>query len=475
MKTSKTIFALVLSSLIFFSSCRTEDEVIIDPPIRESLMANSELADLLNRTALKDGSIDNIIDRASCLSVELPINVTVNGISIVINDDDGYNDIEDIFDDFDNDVDTIIISYPITIIQNDYSRLTINSDSELAALASTCQPDNEIDDDIECIDFKYPFSASVFNQNNEVINTINITNDNELYDFIDDLDDFVAVSINFPITVILSDGTEVTISNLQDLQREIELADDTCDEDDDNDYFDDNCTDCTAAQLTDLFDDCLTWKVEDLERNDVELDEQYSSYTFTFNTNGTLTANQNGTEQTGTWSTTGSGNNINFTINIPNLSDFNATWKLEEIEREFGEAEFELYFGDDELSFYSTCGSESNSGDALSDALTATNTLWSVSSFIDEGDNETAEFAGFELSFSTNGTLSIQNGNATTGGTWSSQKNATELVIEINSNSILDELDEDWKVLSISATEISLQDIDDSTGTVESTLVLTKL
>lgn len=474
MTTLRPFLALLISATLLFTSCRTEDEVIIDPPTGETINAGSTLAQLLNRTALKDGSLDNILDNANCLSVQLPINVTVNGVSLTINDEDGYEEVEDIFDDFSDDTDVITISYPITIIFQDYSTQSVSSDAELASLAANCLGDNELDDDIECIDFVYPITASVFNQNNEVINTININNDNDMYNFVDDLEDFTAVTINFPITVILADGSEVVINSIQALQREIEMADDTCDEDDDFDFDDDDCDNCTTAALEAIFDECTVWRIGDLERNDTDLDAQYANYSFVFNADGTVTATENDNVQNGTWSANGTGNSISFIIDIPNLTDLNGSWNLEEIERETGEVEFELNIGEDELSFESSCGSESTSGDALSDTLTAANSVWTVSSFTDEGVNQTAAFAGYELSFSTTGSLSAQTGNTTTTGSWASKKNATELELDFNTENILDELDEDWSVIAISTTEITLQEIDDDNGNVESTLTLSR-
>ena len=117
---------------------------------------------------------DNIIDGASCLSVELPVTVTVNGITLEINDDDGYEDIEDIIDLFDDDIDTVEIAYPITVILPDYSTVVVNSDAELAALTANCVGENEDDDDIECIDFQYPITASIYNSNNDLIDSITL-------------------------------------------------------------------------------------------------------------------------------------------------------------------------------------------------------------------------------------------------------------------------------------------------------------
>ncbi len=476
MKTLKPILFLLLGTLITFTSCRTEDLEIIDPPIGETLNSSSALASLLNRTALKDGSLDNILDNANCLSVQLPITATVNGTQLTINDEDGYEDIEDIFEDFDDDDDVIVISYPITVIRSDYSTQTVNSDMELAGLAATCNGENEIDDDIECIDFQYPINASVFNANNELATTIVINNDNDMYDFIDDLDEFVAVTINFPITVLLADGTPISIASIQDLQREIENAEDTCDEDDDNDYNDDDCDNCTTNQLETFFADCSEWKVGDFERNDNGLEEQYSNYTFSFAADGTFTATENGTEQTGSWAASGSGNNIDVVINIPGLPDFNGTWNLGEIEEETDEVGIEFFIGDDELSFYSGCGATTgnNSGDNLSDTLTTANSIWTISSHIDEGVDETAEFTGYQFTFETSGAVTALNNGNSTSGTWSSQNNATELLLNFGSIVPLNDLNEDWDVVSISNTQIELQDLDDN-GTVIETLVFSIL
>ena len=104
MKTLKPILLVVLVVLLTVTSCRTEDDLAIDPPVEETLDPNSNIALLMSSVALNDGSPDNIIDGANCLSVELPVTVTVNGITLDINDDDGYEDIEDIIDLFDEDI-----------------------------------------------------------------------------------------------------------------------------------------------------------------------------------------------------------------------------------------------------------------------------------------------------------------------------------------------------------------------------------
>lgn len=356
MKTLKPLLLTLLCISVLFTSCRTEDDSAIDPPSEQQLIANSNIAGLMRKTSQRDGSFDNIIDNASCLSVALPVSVIANGTAVTVNSTSDYQTIEDIFDADDNDVDTLDIVFPITVVFADYTTLTVNTYPELLGLVSQCPEENSFDDDIECIDFQYPITASVFNQNNNLVNTIVINNDNDMYDFIDDLDDFAAVTISFPITVILADGTPLTINNINELEQAIENVEDTCDEDDDNDYNDDDCDNCTSSSLTTILDTCTDWTVDELELNDNDLEDQYTGYVFNFGSDGSITVTVNGNTITGTWTASGTGNNILFNINIQSLPDFNGSWNLREIEQESGETEVEFEkANDDELSFKSNC------------------------------------------------------------------------------------------------------------------------
>jgi hypothetical protein len=465
MKTLKPILLLVIGALLIMTSCRSEDDLAIDPPVEETIEANSNVALLMNNVALNDGSTDNIIDNASCLSVQLPITVTVNGIEITINDDDGYEDIEDIIDLFDDDIDSIVISYPITVILEDYSTVVVNSDSELAVLAANCVGENEDDDDIECIDFQYPITASVFDENNDLIDSITINNDNEMYDFIDDLDEYAAVTINFPITVIFADGTTQTINSIQELEDAIEMADDSCDEDDDNDFDDDDCDSCTTNDLETIFGDCSEWTVDKLERSDSDLEDNYVGFVFEFNGDGTIVVTQGANIFNGTWEASGTANNISVTINVTGLPDFNDTWNLHEIEQDDDEVEVDLRLGEDRLTFESDCESNGTIDDtSLVNALT--NGDWYVTYFFDDTD-ETLDFADYVFNFASNNTATATNISGLTNGSWSTTSgDDTELGLNLNFGTgiPLDELADDWDVLEVTDDIIRLKDVSGGDG-----------
>ena len=341
--------------LVVFTSCRTEESEFIQTPPEEGLTLNSSVASLIQKTCTNDGSNDNIIDYANCFNVKLPVTVTVNGIEMDINSEDDFDKIEFIFDDSDDDIDTLVIAYPIQIVFANFTEITINGNSELANYASHCNGENEDDDDIECLDFQYPITAFLYNSNNEIINSITIDSDNTLYNFIKDLDQFDLVSINFPITVILSDGTEITINDLVELENTIKTYDNSCDEDDDYDYNDDDCNNCTPSELIDLLTGCSGWIVDKLERYGNDYDNYYKDYLFNFHTDGTISVYYAGLTDYGTWSASGSGNNIVITINIPELPYCNNDWILHEISQ-YSDSKIDLRVGDnDRIRYENNC------------------------------------------------------------------------------------------------------------------------
>ena len=356
MKTSfKFIYLAVLSTFLIFTACRDEEMEFVQTPADEALAANSNVATLIQRTASNDGSVDNIVDSANCFTLEFPFTVIVNGLEITVNTEEDLDTVEDIIDEFEDDDDTIVIEYPIVIILADFTEITVNSQDELEDLAEDCNAENEYDDDIECLDFEYPITISIFNSNEELIDTITITSDQELYEFVDDLDEDDIVVIDFPITVIFFDGTTQTINNLSELEAVIEEAEDDCDEDDDYDYDDDDCDDCTTDQLSTVLTGCSDWFVDDFEVNDTDLEDNYVGYTFNFTSDGSIEVDTGTEVLSGTWSASGSGNDIEVVIDIPDLPDFNTTWLLHEIEQYMGETTVELRIGDDELEFESDC------------------------------------------------------------------------------------------------------------------------
>ena len=331
MKTNlKTLLLIPFFALLLFTSC--QDEVIDITPAEDSeaLTAESELTSLMFSTSIMDGSADNIIDNASCTSVKLPITVIVNGLEIYIDSREDFAVIEAIFKEFDDDEDDLEIVFPITIILSNHEEIVIENRDALEELIEDCRGENEDDDDIECIDFQYPISFSVFNTDFQIIDVVTIENDRQLYRFLKRVKNAeVIASLNFPITLEYADGTTVQVNNNQELARTIKEAKDACDEDDDNDYGDDDFT----KERLDKYLVACPWVVYEFKRNDVNLSDQYNQYALNFKEDGVVVMRaRNGDMLTGTWTTRVTNRGALLKLEFETLADFTLEWIVYDIE-----------------------------------------------------------------------------------------------------------------------------------------------
>jgi hypothetical protein len=330
MKTKIKLLLLVpFFALLLFSSCQNEEISITEPTQEEALVATSELTSLISSTSKMDGSDDNIIDKASCLSIELPVTVVVNGLEIIIDSKEDYKLIEAIFNKFDDDDDYLDIIFPIKIISSDYSEIVINNRQELENLVQECTGEDEPDDDIECIDFQYPISFSVYNTQFQVVDVVNIENDRQLHYFIKRVRNAeVFASLNFPVTMELADGSIVVVNNNRELESTIRDAKDACNEDDNNDYGDD---DFTKERLDALLKTC-PWVVYELERNEDNID-QYRDYVMVFKEENVVKVYAKGGDVlTGTWATRVTEHGALIKLEFDTLVDFTLEWFVYDLE-----------------------------------------------------------------------------------------------------------------------------------------------
>lgn len=352
----RTILSLSIVCILFFASCRKEEMELVEPPEDETLVINSPIVNLIKLTVSNDGSVDNIIDQANCFDIEFPVTVLANGTEVLVVSEEDFISVEDIFDEFDDDEDSLEILFPITITFGDYSQTVVADYPELYSFSGTCNGENIMDDDIECLDFQYPITASIFNSNNEKIDTETLNDDKSLYLFVEGIDQYDIVTMDFPIAVLLPNEASLNIDNLNELRSIIEANINACDEDDDNNYDDDDCNSCTTNQLTTFLTSCPDWTVDQLERdNSPNTEAYYDGYVFNFFTDGTVVSQFSVWEYSGTWTASGTANNITVIINIPSLPECNNNWILHEIEENPDGTKVSFRLGDEELRYVNDC------------------------------------------------------------------------------------------------------------------------
>ncbi len=137
----------------------------------------------------------------------------------------------------------------------------------------------------------------------------------------------------------------------------------------------------------------------------------------------------------------------------------------------------------------STCSNDDdgiNNTDVSQLVDIAQNGTWRISSYIDSGQDETSDFAGFNFTFNSNGNLSAINGDIEVNGTWSITNDSnssddddnnsgddTDFNIFFAAPPKFEELSDDWDIVSMSNTQIVLIDVSGGNGGTDN-LVFTK-
>ena len=459
----------LILTLFLLGGCQEEVIEITEPQNDTTINSTSPVADLVKKTSMNDGSADNILDSASCLSVVLPVTVRANGVEVEIISEEDYKLVERIFDESVTDEDVLEFMYPIIVILADHTEVTVNNDDELEDLAEDCI-EGGFDDDIECLDFIYPINITIYDGTNQVLDVIIIHDDAELFDLFESLKEDGFISFDFPLRILV-DSTEVMVNNNEELEDLIEDVADDCDEDDDNDFDDDDIDDSELIAVLLNGEWAITYFFDDEDET-----AQFSGYVFTFLEDSSATTTKDGIVLGGSWATYGDDGSLElelaFGTEAP-LDELDDDWDI----IEFGEDIIRLKdtSGDGSEEFLTFerptgGGSEPTLGDLIIDGK------WVVANYNDSGVDETANYVGFDFTFSLTGALVATNGTDTINGTWVEviDGETHKLVLDMGATVPFDEFTEDWDVVSFSETRIDLEDISGGDGTTD-ILVFEKL
>ncbi len=458
------MFVALLLAVLVLGSCQEEGDELIDPVNGETIAAGSNVAGLIERTALRDGSGDNILDGSSCTSIVLPVTVIANGLEVIVDSEDDFVTLERIFDELDDDEDILEFIFPVTVTLADHTEIVINDEDALEELIDECIEGGS-DNDIECLDFVYPLTVNIFDTNSQVGETLTINDDKELYDLIDDLDEDDRLSFSFPITVVRYDGEQLQINSNDELERIIEDARDDCDEDDDNDFDEDDVDDTPLVNvLTDG-----EWEIT-LFFDEVDETTDFNGFIFTFNSDKTAIARRGDLEIQGSWSTSGDDGTLELDLDFGDgnpLEELDEDWELIEFDGTIIRLTEEEEDGTDEfLTFERPSGNNPGEPNELLTGVITEGT-WQVASYNDNGEDKTSDYTGFSLAFSEDGAVLATNGSDEVQGTWSevTDDGRQELVMDFGVAEPFDEFNDDWEIVEVSETRIELRD-DDSNETL---------
>jgi len=403
---------LLLLMAFTFNACQEAFEELPQPDEKQTIIASSSTAKLIENTTANDGSFDNIVDGASCFAVEFPYTVKVNGIEVTIESEEGLYLIEEIFNELEDDEDILEIIFPVVITLADYSVIEIGGIDDLRALAEECLEGGK-DDDIECIDFVYPITIYTFDINEVETGSVTVESDKDLRTFFAGLDENDLIGIDFPVTLELYDGTKIEVRDNAELANALEMAKEACDEDDDNDYHDD---DFTKERLDNLLVEC-PWLIHEVIRDQVNQTDQYFEYLMNFTEDGGVTVKDRmGNNLMGTWTTRVTDMGVLIDLKFDQLVDFNLEW----IVYKLGEGKIKLYTeGGNRIIMHTVCDLFNNDPNTLREILKECS--WVIKKVKNQGE-EIDRLLGYEFNFLPEGlpvgTVTLSNGENTSEGTW---------------------------------------------------------
>ncbi|PHS68009.1 MAG: hypothetical protein COB12_02000 [Flavobacterium sp.] len=449
--TTKLLTLLMLLVVFQFTSCQKEEVVLIDEtPPEGTLTNNSPLTLLLIRTSLNDGNNDDFIDGADCFSIAFPFTITVGDTDFIIENETDYQDAIDFIIGTGGSMNDIEINFPITIVFPNYTEVIVNSQEELNTYAADCS--DEIDLVIDCLNFVYPITFFVYDSATEETSTIVVESDEEMFLFLSNLSSTEYISIDFPISVETENGTVVTVNSNQELENLIN-----------------SCVSDGNTDISELIEYLTTssWYVAYFfdEGNHTS---DYCEYEFTFNTNGTVIANNGTNTVNGNWEVQEDDGHlevdIDFGNNIP-FDELNEDWDLLNATMNI----IELFDESDnnEPIDYLTFDRESTICEGNNSQLIEflTTDSWYVAYYFGDSD-ETSNYCEFELTFNPTGSVIASNGSDLVDGTWDViiDNGIEKLVLDFGIDIPFDELNDDWDVLNTSMNEIEMQDISGGGG-----------
>ena len=91
---------------------------------------------------------------------------------------------------------------------------------------------------------------------------------------------------------------------------------------------------------------------------------------------------------------------------------------------------------------------------------------WKVTLYNDSGNEETQNFAGYNFTFDSNGTIAAVKNASTVNGTWNTgvDDSQNKLILDFGSTVQFSELNEDWVILEKTASKIRLEHVSGGNG-----------
>lgn len=206
----KRLIALFI--LIVLGSCQKEELTVVQEQDDQNAIASLDLQlqSLIQSVTSHDGSFDDVVDESACFSINFPYEVFFEGEPYKV------NSLQDLAP-FDSS-DILVPIFPIEVTHGDYRPETVSSFEYFLTLQGRCQAGSLYDDGIYCLDMAYPMEIALYDSQNVNFETITLDHDQLTFQTLGELSSEIIAEINYPIDLLLNDGSYQAVSSNEDLK-----------------------------------------------------------------------------------------------------------------------------------------------------------------------------------------------------------------------------------------------------------------
>jgi hypothetical protein len=478
----KPLFFLSLLG-IFLTGCQSDSAEIISESPDDNITASSELATLLQTSSENNGAIDDFIDGISATSVVFPYVVETDFTTQTITSEQSLLQFKQSLQaSATTSSNPPRIKFPFKVRFKDYSEKEIKNDDDWNDHLSKENDDDEDDfrKRIKCFEINYPVTLLLFNTNREQTGSVVVNTDRELFAFFTQLPPSIVVSIDYPISITFRDGNTLQLENNRELLR-VMLECRNSDDDDDDDTIDDDIPNNLRETAFELRRTMLAndWFATEFINEGVDRSQIFQDVKFQFFFGGAVKVTKGNVFSFGRWEIELDDDTNRLKIDLDFRDDVQILEILDEdwLVMEFSNALLNLKEDDNDTTTLKLEGTPNqgggdtgggdntggdNTGNINLDAFKA-NLLgeWVLAAFTDDGNDDSSNFSGFTFTFNADGSLKAEKAenNEVISATWFIEVdfNALELHIEFPEVDPVDELSEDWLVVSSTETRIVLE------------------
>jgi hypothetical protein len=197
----KLVLALIILPSIFISCNKDE--------ARETV--TSDVENLLSRISMKNTQEEDSMSD-SCFDLVYQVSGTLNGTTHTFNNMYDILTFAALAEQNNWNLNNFKFAFPIKVVFYDYTQRIVNNQTQLEELSIACS-DSDVKEAVNCFDFVYPITLSVYNTSNQNTTQVVVNSDEQLYNYLKNNGNNTMINLSYPVSIKKIDGTVVQVNN----------------------------------------------------------------------------------------------------------------------------------------------------------------------------------------------------------------------------------------------------------------------